>query len=73
MEILRENGEFEISMTTWFHKEPADLTWSNLEKHFTDAHTILIKVRGASMANTSYKQTNNAMNKFKENAEMQSK
>ena len=42
-------------MTTWFHKAPADLIWSNFKKHFTDAHTNLIKVRVASKAHTPYK------------------
>ena len=31
---------------------------------FADAYTNLIKVRGASMVNTPYKQTNNAINKL---------
>ena len=64
LEILRQTGEFETSMTTWFHKAPVDLTWSNFKKYFTDAHTNLIKVRGASVANTPYKQTNGAINKL---------
>ena len=51
-------------MSTWFHKTPADLTWSNFKKHFTDAHTNLIKVRGASMAHTLYEQTNNEIIKL---------
>ena len=46
LEILRQNGEFETSMTTWFLKAPADLTWSNFKNHFTDAHTNLIKLEG---------------------------
>ena len=58
LEILRQNAEFEMSMTTWFNKASANLTWSNLKKHFTDTHTNLIKVRGVSMANTPHKQTN---------------
>ena len=40
------------------------MTWSNFKKHFTDAHMNLIKVRGATMANTPYKQTNDAINKL---------
>ena len=64
LKILRQNGEFETSMTTWFQKASADLTWSNFKTHFTDALTNLIKVRGASMANTPYKQTNNAIKKL---------
>ena len=50
---------------------PADLTWSNFKKHFTDVHTNQIKVRRVSMANTPYKQTNDAINKLtQEFAEM---
>ena len=62
LKIPRQYGEFETSMITWFHKAPADLTWLNFKKHFTDVHTNLIKVRGVSMTRTPYKQTNNAIN-----------
>ena len=64
LEILRQNGELETSMTTWCHKAPADLTWTNFKKRFTDAHKNLIKVRGESMAHTPYKQTNDVINKL---------
>ena len=50
-------------MATWFHQAPANFSWSNFKNHFTNAHTNLIKVRGASMAHAPYKQTNNAINK----------
>ena len=64
LKILTQNGEFEMSRTTWFHKAPAELTWSNFKKYFTDAHTNLMKVRGSSMANKPHKQTNDAINKL---------
>ena len=52
LELLRQNGGFKTSMKTWFNKPPADLTWSNFKKHFINANTKLIKVRGASLAHT---------------------
>ena len=55
LEILRRNGEFEMSMTTWFHKAHADFTLSNFKKYFTDAHMNLLKVGGASKAHTPHK------------------
>ena len=61
LENLRQNGEFKTSMTTWFNKPPADLIWSNVKKYITNAHIKLIKVQGASLVHTPYKQTNNAI------------
>ena len=47
-------------MTIWFNKPPADLTWSN-SKNIND-HKNLIKVRGATLAHTPCKQTNDTKN-----------
>ena len=37
IDILKNTGEFNTSLTTWFNQPPADMTWANFKKHFTQA------------------------------------
>ena len=57
IKMLKETGEFETSLTTWFDRSPAELTWANFKKHFNQAHANLVKIRGTSPRNTPYYQS----------------
>ena len=64
LELLRRNGQFKTSLTTWVKKSPSDPTWLNFKKHFMEAHPDLIKVLGATQDQTPPHQTNEALNKL---------
>ena len=58
LDLIRDTGEFETSLLTWYNRPVAEQTWANFKTHFTTAHTELSKVRGASMRGSSFHQAN---------------
>ena len=61
IELLKNNGEFDTSLTTWINCPPADMTWATFENQFLEAHTNLLKIRGERMQNTPYHQASQAI------------
>jgi hypothetical protein len=58
LDIIRDTGEFETSLLTWYNRPVNDQTWVNFKTHFTTAHRELSKVRGASMRGSAFQQAN---------------
>lgn len=52
--IIRNTGDFETGLTTWYAKASADHTWPNFKEHFNETYQNLIKVRGISMRGTAF-------------------
>ena len=58
LDIIRTTGEFENSLITWYARPNDQHTWANFKTHFTEAHTELSRVRGASMRGSAFHQAN---------------
>ena len=58
LDLIRDTGEFETLLLTWYNRPVNDQTWVNFKTHFTTAHRELSKVRGASMRGSAFQQAN---------------
>ena len=58
IDLVRDTGEFETSLLTWFARPDNDQIWENFKSHFTLAHIEVAKVRDTSMRGTVFHQAN---------------
>ena len=57
-QLIRNASDFEYALTQWEDKNPADKTWANFKTHFHDHQLKLKKVRGPTMQQAGYHDTN---------------
>ena len=52
--------------TTWYNLAPTDTTWHNFKAHITNRYNNILKVKGKTIKNTPYLQTNKAISQLAE-------
>ena len=58
--------EFDTILTTWYKLPLAENTWHNFKQHFTKAYNNILQVKGKTIINTPYLQTNKAISQLME-------